>query len=316
MKRTGFMLLAGALMTVFVPAAPVSAFGTIGLFGQHHEHQRITRLGLAQAGFDPLTLDALAGTDHTFGAVGQPDAPWRGMVSLAKAHCDNGDYLAVKAYPHPQAAAHASLDACRTWMRDHLQQAVQDMAALETAPDADLKACHFGQATRGVKCAVLDDLGIALHVSQDFYAHSNWTDAAPGGGTISDPPGLGHTEVSAWMAAEGAAAFPDGLMTGCWLGAPEYFHCGNLSKSPRVRHANLNKDDGEIGNGIDAIGQGATPRARGNDNFRRAATVAVLDTRGKWAWFHDRVLAVYGAARGERLLCLLQRDRRDLCPQA
>ena len=64
------------------------AFGTISKLGQNVEHERITRQGLGPLGFGPLTLDEIAGKKGTFGAVGAPDRPNRGLMSLSEAHCE------------------------------------------------------------------------------------------------------------------------------------------------------------------------------------------------------------------------------------
>jgi hypothetical protein len=53
------IVLALAAATTF--AVPALAFGTIEGLGQSSEHEKITRLGLKDAGLGPDTLTALAG---------------------------------------------------------------------------------------------------------------------------------------------------------------------------------------------------------------------------------------------------------------
>lgn len=296
---------------------PASAFGTVGFAGQHHEHQRITRLALRSFGLAPRTLDALAGTDKTFGAVGGPDNPLHGLVFTKAAHCDSGDYLAVEGYPRSAQTAQSQLEACRTWIFDHLQAAITAVDGLDqTGQGATANACGTqGLAAAPAKCKVLQELGMALHAAQDFYAHSNWVDRVPPGrDPVHNPPGLGHEGAAAWLdpAAPGTP-FPAGLMTGCWDGIPTVFFCGTLSKHPRVSHDTLNKDTGLIDLGTGRVSQGETPRGSENHNFERAVDAAILDSRGKWTVFEVSVTARYGRIRGGRLLCLLKSDTPAQC---
>ena len=89
------MFAAAALLMGPLPAL---AFGTINGLGQNAEHERITRQGLASFRLGALTLDELAGKKGTFGAVGAPDRPDRGLMSVSAAHCDNGDWLESPGY--------------------------------------------------------------------------------------------------------------------------------------------------------------------------------------------------------------------------
>jgi hypothetical protein len=74
----------------------------------------------------------------------------------------------------------------------------------------------------------------------------------------------------------------------------------------------LNKDKGPIGpNG--AAGPGTTPRGEINGNFERAVAAAIEDTRDKWAYFQERVLAAYGEDAGARIICVVRSDTPAAC---
>jgi hypothetical protein len=298
------------------PGLSAWAFGTINALGQHSEHERITRWALKAAGFGPLTLDQLAGAHGAFGAVGAPDKPWRGLVAVKAAHCDGGDYLATPNYPQSQDAARQRLVDCRAWMFSRLDAAVHDAGQLDKATPAGLSlGCSFdGRRGGSAKCDVLEDLGLSFHASQDFYAHTNWVDE-PGSAPIgpSNPPGLGHTGPAPWIDPRQDAAFPDGLISGCWDGVPEPLYCGAGGPNPRVAHRNLNKDDGLIDVAAETIAPGETARGRVSGNFERAVAAAVADTRDKWAYFETRIHAAYGDARGDQILCLLRSDDATNC---
>src|SRR5450755_325777 len=121
-----------------VPSS-AAAFGTVNTigFGQHAEHERITRLALGcRAGeppddgscFEPASLANVAGSSTSlrppksgsFGAVGAADdQPLRlGWGGPYYWHCDDADFLHVP-YGYPQTRAHATQkpQACRSWAR-------------------------------------------------------------------------------------------------------------------------------------------------------------------------------------------------------
>ena len=81
-----------AALLALAGAHGASGFGTISGLGQDREHERITRRALACSGgsgaacFEPTTLDALAGKSGTWGAVGAPDNPARGLLLSSEAH--------------------------------------------------------------------------------------------------------------------------------------------------------------------------------------------------------------------------------------
>lgn len=288
-------------------AGEACAFGTIRALGQNAEHERITRAALSDIG--PLTLDELAGRRGTFGAVGAPDNPVRGLLSSLEAHCDGADYLATPDYGHAPAEAQRVLEGCRAWSFRWLEAAVTAAAPLaEPGAGNTTLECDFDGEDYTGKCAVLEYLGVALHASQDFYSHSNWVDRA-GDGAVGprNPPGLGNEGRAPWFDPRVEAAFPAGLISGCYDGFPEAYHC-----SGRVRHETLNKDKGPIG-ASGATGPGTTPRGAINGNFERAVAAAIADTRDKWAYFQERVMAVYGAGPGARIICAVRSDTPDGC---
>jgi hypothetical protein len=295
------------------------AFGTIAGMGQNQEHERITRhaLGcdqgrLAAGCFQPKSLDEIAGARGTWGAVGAPDDPARGLLLSSEAHCDNGDWLPAPGYPHSQSEAREALTRCRAAMSAHLDEAVRDSARLLDAggdiDDAQIPAriaCSYLGHKGRAKCDVLEDLGLALHAAQDFYAHSNWVDhAAPGPVTLENPAGLAQAGPAPWLDLREERTFPDGLITGCFdtlsLVSPASGCAGH------VKHEYLNKDKGRID---PAIGAGATHRGQVDDNFRRAVEAAIADTRDKWATLQERLVAAYGPARAQRMVCAITHDR-------
>jgi hypothetical protein len=150
-----------------------------------------------------------------------------------------------------------------------------------------------------------------MHASQDFYAHSNWSDVeSPVPGTVGNPPGLGNTAPAQWVHAGSDVGFPEGLISGCFDGIPEFAFCVG-----RVRHQVLNKDTGPIDVETGAIGEGQTKRARGNDNFKRAVDVAVADTKIQWKLLEAGLLEAYGPASSALMICALKwDDPAETCP--
>lgn len=306
------LALAGSCMI----AGHALAFGTINALGQNAEHEKITRAALATLG--AKTLDELAGKKGTFGAIGAPDKPGRGLISSPDAHCDNGDYLDAKNYPQTAEKARAALEACRAWMMASLEKAVSEARTL-SAPDASNMAldCEFDGKTGSAKCKVLDALGVALHASQDFYSHSNWTDKTTGAIKAENPPGLAHEGRSPWIDPRATTGFPQGLISGCFGSKPEKLYCnyggaGPVGSKKRVKHDFLNKDAGPIG-ASGATGHGTSSRGKVNGNFERAVAAAIDDTQDKWAWFEEQVVARYGAADGAKIICAMRNDDAAAC---
>ncbi|MFT3810351.1 MAG: hypothetical protein QM698_10565 [Micropepsaceae bacterium] len=315
--RRLIVLFAAALMT-----SGAGAFGTVEGLGQSSEHEKITRLALMVFHLGPDTLDSLAGERGAFGAVGAPDRPDRGLMSERAAHCDGGDYVGSSGYPQSKAEAEAKLTACRDFIFTALDAAVK--AAGRIVPENTLTImdeeiptlipCLYDGSPGRAKCDVLEQLGLAMHAAQDFYAHTNWVDVpAPGALTTDNPAGLRQAEPSSFIDPAFKRAFPEGLISGCYEGFPESQHCTYNGDWARVKHAVLNKDNGPIDPLKGATGPGTTPRGAINGNFERAVMAAASDTRSKWAWFKSELLVVYGPERGRLIACAIEKDDPDDC---
>lgn len=310
--------LPAGLIMLSLSAGSALGFGTVDSkrLGQSREHEYITRTALQCTGslagnacFQPESLDNLAGKDGTMGAVGEPDVRFgigttstQGSKTItphyqSAAHCDNGD--------HPPA-----LEECRTWMLQTAQAAARDAAMLITARTVDVSStlgtCFFSGVAGRAKCTVLEDFGITLHAAQDFYAHTNWVDDAGSPFGLNNPPGLGHRGRADWLDLRHTSApFPPGLISGCFEGEPEYFFCNG-----RIKHAYLNKDEGQI---MPNIGGGRTLRGNVAQNFRHAVEAAVDDTRDKWLFLQERLYIAYGAESGALMACALTHDQPESC---
>lgn len=286
-----------AAMLAAVLAPQAQAFGTVRKAGQNAEHERITRRALEPAGFERLTLNQLAGTSlmvgaGTFGAVGAPDRPFRGLISVTEAHCDDGDWFDQRDYAQSREKANDALRACRALMYRNLDEALRRAGDL-VAPDLSLGAtsidsgCKFDESDKDMaKCRVLEYFGLALHAAQDFYSHTNWVDAPRANPTVKDPQGLNHDAPAEWLGPALPAEVPAGLVSGCY-GFPEWASCGG-----RIKHDYLNKDTVHTGRG----------------GYDKAMAVAAADTRAKWDQFSERVLERYGQARGGKILCVIKAD--------
>jgi hypothetical protein len=293
------VVAASILLTPQALAPQAQAFGTIRSLGQNAEHERITRTGLSTFGFNSDSLSELAGKNGTFGAVGAPDNPTRGLMSSKAAHCDGGDFFASPGYPQSSLAAATVLTSCRTYIINNLNAAVADAAGL-VKPNLQLDStsifggCTFNGVKGRAKCNVFEDMGMAFHAAQDFYSHSNWVDTPRASPSIANPQGLNNTAPATWLSPT-PVTFPTGLISGCYDGFPESLYCGG-----RIKHATLNKDTA-----------GAARGAGGA--YTRAMNVAAQDTQAKWAFFESRLVAVYGAPRANKMICVLKRDNPGSC---
>ncbi len=292
------------------------AFGTINSLGQHAEHEKITRLGLAKFGIGRKTLDEIAGKRGTYGAVGAPDRLNRGLISVSEAHCDNGDSLDRAGYPQSKEKAAAQLSKCRRWIFRWFNKAVETADKLVDKNGRLTRqgrvsefSCKFDGKRGSVKCRVLGAMGVVFHAAQDFYSHTNWTDINPGRDTgRKNPPGLGHRGPAPWLDPGINAKFPTGLISGCFGGVPEIAFCRK-----RVKHSYLNKDNGKINPETGAIGAGKTDRGKVNSNFSRAVKAAIKDTENKWRYFETSLVRKYGERRGKIMICVLRNDRSSDC---
>jgi len=262
---------------------------------------------------EAATLKELAGGDNDFGAIGIPD---RGsLVPVNQAHCDSGDFFDIPDYPQTRAQAERALENCRTWMQAKLQEAVNDSAKLVDdqgrlrQSQLSIPCLFVGQVKGHAKCNVIEDLGILLHASQDFYSHTNWVDVSDANQptSVENPPGLGKTGRAPWLDLRKDSAFPAGLISGCFDKPPEGSHCnyGPDQSLHRVKHAVVDKDTGAID---PLLGAGTTPRGRHDDNFAHAVSAAIDDTRDKWATFREKLDDTYGSTRGDLMACAISHD--------
>jgi hypothetical protein len=317
MRRVAMAVVAVAMLAGISGSA--QGFGTIRGAGQDAEHERITRKALGNL-LDTWTLDELAGSNRHFGAVGAPDKPGRLLLTVERNHCDGADWLDVSGYPQTRDQARRKLQDCREYIFAKLRAAAEDAPALvkqlpdgRWAVDEDQMTvkdndCSFLGVKGRAKCNVLEDLGLALHASQDFYSHSNWVDLPDPNQPIGprNPPGLGNINPAPWLDPAAIATaedpFPEGLITGCFTGKPESAFCNyGFWATPRVKHLALNKDGKN------------SPRSKIGDNFDRAFTAAALDTYGKWMWLESTMQREYPGSRGAKIVCALRHDSAASC---
>ncbi|MEC4571357.1 hypothetical protein [Streptomyces virginiae] len=304
-------LLAAALTAltalVALPGDRAAAFT-----GDNHED--ITRRALP---WQPATLTAMA--DARDGAVNADDK--RPYFDLGPLHCDNADYLAPRHapdYPRTRDEATTELVACVGTSVARFRRAVRaadglvDADGRVRADQTDLSApCTWDERPGPAKCAVLEQLGRGWHPLEDFYSHSNWADrAAPGALGITNPPGLGRSEVAPFFdirrysamkdadwTREVRALVPEDLATGCY---PDFDSTGvkPADCDGRVAHnRDLNKDTP------------ASARAKTGDNFRRATAGATAEITRQWKAFEDELRSAYPeGGRGAQMVCALVHD--------
>jgi von Willebrand factor type A domain len=330
MSRFHAIVLVVVLMLGAVATEAVG-YGTIVGLGQNAEHERMTRRALAcqPAGvgtksngicLEDTSIANLAGAPGTVGAVGYPDIS--SYISDGSYHCDAGDFFPIAGYPQTAPAAAAELVKCRAVISSRIDQAVSAAAGLLgpkdeiVAQSISLSCTFLGGLSGRAKCDTLWHFGTALHVSQDFYAHSNWADKADAraGRAVSpeNPDGFANSGRAGFLDVRGSPRHPAGLVTGCF-GLPEGVTCnyGGLLgfKYARVKHLNLNKDKGTIDpNPAGALGPGTTPRGAHSGNFARSVLAAMDDTADKWAIFRERLVAVHGAKKAALMICAIVRD--------
>ena len=324
MQRWRLRLLAFLVVMAFIVSAPGSAaaFGTIDTGGQRREHERVTRAALSCAGeagsarscFAPASIDYLAGHDREFGAVGAPDSD---ELSDPAAHCDNADFL-EGGYPRTRDQATDSLVACVNHMRMRFGEGVEAaQGLLDDQGQVNPSAVNLQPPCRShrdsedrAKCLAMEGLGRALHGTQDFYAHSNWADQADPTRPIGDdnPPGLNQPGPSAVLdlRSETTPSVPAELTTGCFVVRDEV--PGVAECRQRVTHAALNKDRGLIDPETGKTTDPTTPRGMVEDNFAKAVSGAVAETRRQWTDFQSELTARYGREKGALMVCALTHD--------
>ncbi|MEU4562415.1 CinY protein [Actinoplanes sp. NPDC023936] len=302
--------------------SPATAFGTIEGGGQHREHERITRAALAcPAGggssgdcFEPKSSDQLAGHRTSFGAVGAPD---RTEVSDSAAHCDDADHL-EGGYPRTRAQATGRLLDCVEHLRGRFREAVNAAAGLlddqaevvGVEVDLGIDCVLDDGSEHRAKCETVEAFGRALHGVQDFYSHSNWTDVADSSRPVGadNPPGLGLLAPSSVLDLSGAGspAVPAALSTGCFVLNDRIPGVGACQG--RITHAGLNKDNGTVDPSTGSVTAPTTPRGQVADNFARAVTGAIAESRHQWQEFRVALEAGYGRSKASVMICALTHD--------
>jgi hypothetical protein len=322
--RRWFTVIFALVLVAWIASAPGSAaaFGTIDSGGQHREHEHITRAALACAGdagaepdcFEPMSIDYLAGHDREFGAVGAPD---NDELSNPAAHCDNADFVEGD-YPRTRDQATDSLMDCVNHLRARWKEGVDSAKDLlddegqVIVGEVNLNPeCNPHERTEDrAKCAAIEGLGRALHGAQDFYAHSNWADEADPARSVGDenPPGLNLPGPSPVLDLRSgmAPSVPPNMTTGCYVVKDEVPGVGECEL--RVTHAALNKDRGLIDPATGRATDPTTPRGSVGDNFAKAASAAIAESRRQWQDFRSELIAQYGKDNGERMICALTHD--------
>ena len=313
MSRALIAVLAATTLVLSLGGS-AGGFGTVNRFGQHAEHERITRAALSCTAsgapgkcFQPTSILNLAGGPGTFGGVGSPDSD---EVFTGEAHCDNAsDPFGTSPSPSDRVT---NLLACRAHLQGRFRQAVtaaaklldNDGHLLKAQVDLSSTCTFFGGVSGRAKCDVIEGLGRLLHGTEDFYSHSNWADQAdpskPVG--VNNPPGLGNAGVAPVLDMRaGSVAVPAGLFTGCFSLNP--FGCRK-----RVTHGTLNKDEGIIDPVSGATSAPTTDRGKIGTNFARAVGGAIAEARRQWADVADEIVTTYGPTKGNLMICAITHD--------
>ena len=272
-------------------------------------------------------MDQVAGKKGTFGAIGSPDNPLNGETLNSAAHCDNADYIDAPEYrPEDRQRATAALLDCVNHARARVLAGVQRAAGLLDSQGHINRGqvglsgsdCLFNRLRGRAKCDVIEEFGRALHVVQDFYSHSNWSDkAAPGPTSEHNPPGGRQGDISPLFAlfgpAPSAADVPGWLTTGCFDARAipnERAGCTDRGRT-RLKHAWINKDHGVIDRDTGTTSctekgkNVCTPRGQVGQNVARAVRRAIDDSRRQRRDFAAAVRRAYPGGRGDLIVCAL-----------
>lgn len=254
------------------------------------------------------------------GAAQAPDF-FRPLPSAGENHCDDGDYDIIGAANYPQKLADANehLRNCITAFDARVASAVGFAAGLvtndTTLGDVNLRkdGCALpsdvNKSDRNPKCSVLSQLGWAMHIAQDFYAHSNWADSQDTRKPVSltNPPGLGRTDLPNYFNYPSEHyVLPSGLISGCDDSTPI---SGPKRCKDRITHSTLNKDNPRAGRGHIYFGAGLS-------NFQNAFTVATNQTRRIWDQFVARLKVIYPATSQLMVRALTQDYPWTACRQS
>ena len=280
------------------------------------------------------SMRMLAGSDGYFGGVGAPDRFAEAVLSSSdRAHCDNSDAWfpttqgPFGSYPRTFDQRAAGLRSCLQLLQKYVGVAVDEAGKLVSAdgrldaPQSDLSDdCNVDYDPdlnpgkthdRGwAKCNALISFGRALHITEDFFSHSNWIDRNPSSLDIKNPQGL-HNDPRIVPAALGYPRTNEEIDS--FIANTQVITGGYGSGlSNRVKHDDyLNKDEGK--GTIDwTTGQipfgdkGHSVRSAAgfdgvNDNFQRAAKAAAYAAASMWADYRAGIFARYGADRGAKI---------------
>ncbi len=326
-------------MSVLVVIAPLGSDERAGAFGsvripltvQRPMHEAITRVLACTSSqrpsecFEPGSIDLLAGTDGTFGAVAEPDNPLDGFPNPASRHCDDADY----GYGDQQSQAEAWLelarcvDAYQRYLDFSLESASgllnsdgsisAPATAIFDSNGLQFSVCSFPDPLKGhtsldvAKCNVLNGIGRALHIYEDFWSHSNWGDVADPTRPVdaSNIAGLGRIDQPPYFAypTPVATTFVEGLVSGC----DDSLGAGRCTQKDRFGHSVVNKDNAET---VDATtcqaSQPLTPRGRvtidGVSNFQRAVTGACGAALRAWTDFRSALITRYGTTTAQTMI--------------
>jgi hypothetical protein len=277
-------------------------------------------------------------------------------------HCDDADYLQPasnggKAYKQARTKAMNELRQCLTWGRSmlydgpgtpgagtinwvDLPQATPNWGALALAGkllDAkgnvdvdDVGSCTFNGAKallgRG-KCNVLEPWGYVLHMSEDFYSHTNWADKADPNKAlgVGNAPGLGISDPAPFLDLRRTNLPADSEIPADFSGAcfvfpdlPLVSPCNN-----RVRHNDsgstmgINKDKALINTATGDVSDPQTLRGKvtvgGVTNAQRAVDGAVAEARRQWFVLRAELIQRFGVAKGSKMACVLTMDTVKVC---
>jgi hypothetical protein len=274
-------------------------------------------------------------------------------------HCDDTDFAAQGAYglrsPYPQSRDKADdmLRKCLAWGKSKLYDGGFEerfspyYAAPTTGAVAQAKSllnsdgtvsgfnpgggvltsCSFnGQTTGGrAKCNVLEPWGYVLHMAEDFYSHTNWSDFADPSAAISlkNPFGLGNAGTADFLDLRRdlptGSDIPDRFTGGCFP---------NKKCSGRIVHGEdpmfwgdldygLNKDKGLIDTSNGTTSAPETRRGKitvgGKTDFQRAVDAAVAEARRQWVVFRATLAQRYGTDTAAKMACALSMDDQSVC---
>jgi hypothetical protein len=104
----------------------------------------------------------------------------------------------------------------------------------------------------------------------------------------------------------GDPSVPAGLRTGCYVLRDQVPGVGDCEL--RVTHAALNKDRGLIDPITGRATDPTTSRGMVGDNFAKAVSGAITETRRQWQDFRSELTARYGETDGKRMICVLTHD--------